>query len=156
VCSITLEEPSLDDTAIISLDLGYYIFYIQDISCRGALFRHPAVKSIEFTGKVAMKIKVERDKIIQAVKKLEGIELVLDDAGDAREALDLILGRSDLFASGHFRKLKDLKVTAIQEYKTSAVDYTIQFVLEFVFEDDVTADMKAAFIKDLQGYFNKL
>jgi hypothetical protein len=156
VCSIILKGYYLLGTVIISLDLGYYIFYIQDTPRRGALLRNYAVKSKECTGKVAMKIKVERDKIIQAVKKLEGIELVLDNSDDAREALDLILGRTDLFASGHFRKLKDLKVTAVQEYKTSAVDYTIQFVLEFLFEDDVTADMKAAFIKDLQAYFNKL
>jgi len=47
-------------------------------------------------------------------------------------------------------------VTTLQEYKTSAVDYTIQFVLEFIFADDVTLDRKAGFIKDLQGFFNKL
>jgi hypothetical protein len=150
-----LRGPYRIGTIIISLDLGYYIFYIQDTPQRGALLRHYTVKSKEYTGKVAMKIKVEKDKIIQAVKTLEGIELVLDDSDDAREALGLILGRTDLFESGNFRKLKDLKVTAVQEYKTSAVDYTIQFILEFIFDDDVTADMKAAFIKDLQGYFNK-
>ncbi len=103
-----------------------------------------------------MKIKVEKDKIVQAVKKMEGIELVLNDADDAREALDLILRRTDLFQSDHYQTLRDLTVTTLQEYKTSAVDYTIQFVLEFVFEDNVTLDQKAGFIKDLQSFFNKL
>jgi len=103
-----------------------------------------------------MKIKVERDKIIHAVKKVEGIELVLDDSDDAKEALDLVLRKSDLFDGGHYQKLKDIQVTQVQEYKTSAVDYTIQFVLEFVFEDDVAIEQKAAFIKDLQSYFSRL
>lgn len=102
-----------------------------------------------------MKIKVEKDKIVQAVKKMEGIELVLNDADDAREALDLILRRTELFEGDHYQKLKDLTVTALQEYKTSAVDYTIQFVLEFIFEDSATLYQKAGFIKDLQGFFNK-
>lgn len=103
-----------------------------------------------------MKIKVERDKIIQAVKKLEGIELVLDDSNDAKEALDLILRRAELFESDHYKKLKDLSVTTVQEYKTSAVDYKIQFVLEFLFDDAVTLDEKASFIKDLQSFFNRM
>jgi hypothetical protein len=105
---------------------------------------------------IAMKIKVERDKIVQAVKKMEGIELVINDADDAREALDLILRRTELLGGNHYQILKDLTVTTLQEYKTSAVDYTIQFVLEFIFADDVTLDRKAGFIKDLQGFFNKL
>ncbi|MBN2254306.1 MAG: hypothetical protein JW736_01220 [Deltaproteobacteria bacterium] len=102
-----------------------------------------------------MKIKVEKDKIIQAVKKTEGIELVLNDAADAKEALDFILRRTELFEGDHYQKLKDLTVTSVQEYKTSAVDYTVQFVLEFIFEDDATLDQKAGFIKDMQRFFNK-
>jgi hypothetical protein len=107
-------------------------------------------------GSVTMKIKVEREKIVQAVKKLEGIELVLDDSNDAKEAIELILRKTELFEGDHYQKLKDVAVTSIQEYKTSAVDYKMMFLLEFVFEDDVTLETKAGFIKDLQGFFNKL
>lgn len=107
-------------------------------------------------GSVKMKIKVEREKIVLAVKKLEGIELVLDDSNDAREAIELILRKTELFEGDHYQKLKDVTVTSIQEYKTSAVDYKLMFLLEFVFEDDVTLDTKAGFIKDLQGFFSKL
>ncbi len=39
-----------------------------------------------------MKIKVESEKIVKAVKKLDGIEIVLEDADDAKEAISLILG----------------------------------------------------------------
>ena len=102
-----------------------------------------------------MKIKVEREKIIHTVKKLEGIELVLEDSNDAKEAIELILRRTDLFNSDHYKKLKDVKVTSTQEYKTSAVDYKIMFLLDLIFEDDVTIDAKAIFIKDLQGLFGK-
>jgi hypothetical protein len=104
----------------------------------------------------AMKIKVERNKIVKAVKKTEGIELVLNDAADAREALDFILRRTELFEGDHYEKLKDLTVTAVQEYKTSAVDYTVQFVLKFIFEAGTALDEKAAFIKDLQRFFDKI
>lgn len=103
-----------------------------------------------------MKIKVEREKIIKAVKKLEGIELVLDDSSDAKEAIDLILRRTELFNSDHYQKLNDVKVTPIQEYKTSAVDYKILFLLDFVFEENASLDTKAGFIKDLQSFFSKL
>jgi hypothetical protein len=103
-----------------------------------------------------MKIKVEKEKIIEIVKKLEGVELVLETPGDAKEAIELILKRTDLFHSDHYKKLKDVKVTSTQEYKTSAVDYKIMFLLELIFGDDVTIDAKAVFIKDLQMLFNKV
>ena len=44
-----------------------------------------------------MKIKVESEKIIKAVKKLDGIEMVLENLNDAKEAIELILSRSGLF-----------------------------------------------------------
>ena len=38
-----------------------------------------------------MKIKIESEKIIKAVKKLDGIEIVLENLDDAKEAFNLIL-----------------------------------------------------------------
>jgi len=102
-----------------------------------------------------MKIKVERDKIINAVEKIEGVEIVLEDTSDAKEALDLILRKTELFKSDYYKKLKDIKVTSTQEYKTSAVDYNLIFMLEFLFEDDVSMDTKVALIKELQDFFGK-
>lgn len=102
-----------------------------------------------------MKIKVESEKIVKAVRKLDGIEMVLENAEDAKEALDLILRRTDLFKQDHRSKLKDVKVSAIREYKTSAVDYKILILLEFLFEDDTTLETKIAIIKELQEFFNK-
>ena len=103
-----------------------------------------------------MKIKMEGDRIIKAVKKLEGIEMVLENAGDAKEALDLILRKTELLNRSDFTVVKDLKVSSFQEYKTSAVDYKVVFLLEFVFEEGVSVDTKVQIIKDLQEFFSRL
>ncbi len=103
-----------------------------------------------------MKMKMEGEKIIKAVKKLDGIEMVLENAEDAKEALNLILRKEGLFKQSDSKKLKELKVFSFQEYKTSAVDYKMVFLVEFVFEEGVAADTKVEMIKDLQEFFNRL
>jgi hypothetical protein len=109
------------------------------------------------TGRSAtMKIKIESEKIIKAIRKLEGVEMVLENPADAKEALQLILRKTELFKQSETGRLKDVIVTSFQEYKTSAVDYKMVFLLEFLFEPDVLPEMKVSFIKDLQEFFNKL
>jgi hypothetical protein len=102
-----------------------------------------------------MKIKVERDKLVKALKEVEGIEVTLENAEDAKEALDLILKKSQLFKGAEGKQLKDIIVTASQEYKTSAVEYNIVFTLEFVFASGVFTDAKIALIKEVQAFFAK-
>jgi hypothetical protein len=103
-----------------------------------------------------MKIKVESEKIVKALKKLHGIEMVLETTDDAKEALDLILKKEDLFKEDPFSRLKDVSVSSIQEYKTSAVDYRMVFLLEFVFQENVSAPVRVTVIKELQDFFNKV
>lgn len=103
-----------------------------------------------------MKIKIESGKIIKAVKKLDGIEIVLENADDAKEAMDLILRKTDLFTSDEYQKLKDVKVTSYRQYETSAVDYKMIFLLEFIFEDDVSLDIETSVIKEVHQFFSKL
>jgi hypothetical protein len=103
-----------------------------------------------------MKIKVESEKIVKAVKKLEGVEMVLENAEDAKEALNLILRRTDIWKSGDLGSLKDVKVSSFQEYKTSAVDYTMLFLLDFSFVPEASAESRVAVIKALQEFFNKI
>ena len=103
-----------------------------------------------------MKIKVESEKIIQAVKKLDGIELVLANPDDAKEAINLILRKTDQFNRDESEKVKDVNVTSFQEYETSAVNYKMNFLLEFVFGENISLDIKASFIKELQEFFTKV
>ena len=103
-----------------------------------------------------MKIKVESEKIIKAVKRIDGIEIVLENPDDAKEAINLILRKTDLSNRDEFQKVRDIKVTSFQRYETSAVDYKMIFLLEFVFEEDISLDAKASLIKELQEFFNKV
>ena len=103
-----------------------------------------------------MKIKIEGEKIVKAVKNLDGIEIVLENPGDAKEAITLILRDTDRFKRDDFEKLRDVKVTSLQKYETSAVNYKLIFLLEFIFEEDVALDVKVALIKELQDFFDKV
>ena len=103
-----------------------------------------------------MKIKVESEKIVKALKKLDGIEIVVENADDAKEALNLILRKTGLFDREDYGKMKEVKVTSLQKYETSAVDYKMIFLLEFLFEEDVTPDAKVSLIKEFQEFFGKV
>jgi hypothetical protein len=102
-----------------------------------------------------MKIKVESEKIIKAVKKLDGVEVVLENAEDAREAIRLVLKKPE-FSREHHKKLKDVLVTSFQEYKTSAVDYRMVFLLDFLFTEDAALEERVSVIKEIQEYFSKV
>ena len=106
------------------------------------------------TGK--MKIKIESEKIIKAVKKLDGIEIVLENLDDAREAINLILLRAGLFEKHKDAEPKEVRVSSYQKYETTAVDYKMIFLLEFIFENDISLDTKVAVIKELQEFFSKV
>ena len=103
-----------------------------------------------------MKIKIESEKIIKAVKKMDGIEIVLENSDDAKDAIDLILRKTELFQGDDFKKLSDVKVVSFQQYETSSVDYKMIFLMEFIFEDNISLDKKVAVIKELQEFFHKI
>jgi len=103
-----------------------------------------------------MKIKVESEKIINAVKKLDGIEIVLENPNDAKEAIDLILRKTGLYEKDYYKNLKKVKVTSFREYETSAVDYKMIFLLEFIFENDMPLDTKVTIVKELNELFDKI
>ena len=103
-----------------------------------------------------MKIKVESENIIKAMKKVEGIEIVLENPDDAKEAINLILRKSELFNTDDYGKLKDIKVTSLQKYETSAVDYKMIFLLEFLFDENIELNTKVALIKEFQEFFSRV
>ncbi len=102
-----------------------------------------------------MKIVVAGEKIIKAVKKVEGIEIVLETPEDAKEAISLILRKPGSIQGDDQAGLTDIKVSSIRTYETSAVDFKMQFLLEFLFEDNVSSETKVAVIKSLQEFFDK-
>ncbi len=85
-----------------------------------------------------------------------GIEIVLENLDDAKEAIQIILSRSGMFEKNQAQKFKDVKVSAVQKYETSAVDYKMIFLLEFIFAPEVSLDDKVAIIKKLQDFFNNV
>lgn len=103
-----------------------------------------------------MKVKIEGEKIIKAVKKLDGIEIVLENNKDAKEAMDLILKKIELPETIDFKKLRDVSVSSFQEYNTSAVQYKMIFLLEFLFEDNLSSETRVALIKEIQNFFAKI
>jgi hypothetical protein len=103
-----------------------------------------------------MKIKVEGEKIIKAVKKLNSIEIVVENPDDAKEAIHLIFAKIGLFEKDKSAELKDFNVSAFQRYETSAVNYKMIFLLEFFFEESVSLEKKVALIKELQEFFDKV
>ena len=103
-----------------------------------------------------MKIRVESDKIVKAVKKLHGIELVLEDVVDALEGIHLILKRPESMEEGDFSGLKEIKVTSQRDYETSAVEYRMSFLLEFLFEEPVPLETRVSALKAFQDFLNRL
>jgi hypothetical protein len=103
-----------------------------------------------------MKIKVESEKITKAVKKLDGIEIVLENPDDAKEAINLILRKTSPSNRDEYERVRDVKVVSFQKYDTSAVNYKMIFLLEFYFDEDISSDAKVSFIKNLQELFNKV
>jgi hypothetical protein len=47
-------------------------------------------------------------------------------------------------------------VTSFQKYETTAVDYKMIFLLEFIFANEISLDTRVAVIKELQQFFSKI
>src|SRR5512139_431956 len=100
-----------------------------------------------------MRIKVRDEKIAKAIKKLEGIDIVLKGVEDAKKALRLILRRTEISKNPDYVGLKDIVVTQVLESRTSAVENLIFYEIEFVLNDDRYTDMEIGLIKELQAMF---
>ena len=103
-----------------------------------------------------MRIKVRDEKIAKAIKKLEGIDIILKGVEDAKKALRLILRRTEISKTPDYAGLKDITVTQVIESRTSAVENLISYEIEFVLSDEKYTDMEIGLIKELQALFEKL
>lgn len=103
-----------------------------------------------------MRIKVRDEKLIRAIKKLVGIDIIFKNVEDARKAMGLILHRTEIAKSKEYEGLKEIRMNQVVEHPTSAVESHIYYEIEFVLSDDRYLDMEIALIKELQGLFEKL
>ena len=103
-----------------------------------------------------MKIKVRDEKIIKAIKKLEGIDIILKTVDDAKKAMRLILRKTEISHIKDYEGLKDIAITQVIEHTTSAVEYQTYYEVEFILTDDRFIEMEISLIKELQSLFEKL
>jgi len=103
-----------------------------------------------------MKIKVRGEKITKAIKKLEGIDIILKTVEDAKMAMRLILRKTEVSRTKDYEGLKDIAITQVFEHATSAVEYHSFYEVEFILTDDRFMEMEIALIKELQTMFEKL
>ena len=102
-----------------------------------------------------MRIKVRDEKIAKAIKKLEGIDIVLRTVEDAKKAIRLILRKTEISKTPDYAGLKDIAVTQVIESRTSAVENLISYEVEFILADERYTDMEIALIKELQSMFER-
>ena len=103
-----------------------------------------------------MRIKVRDEKITKAIKKLEGIDIILKNVEDAKKAMRLILRKTELSGTKDFEGLKDIAITQVVEHATSAVEYQTYYEIEFIITDDSFIEMEVTLIRELQSMFEKL
>ncbi len=103
-----------------------------------------------------MKIRVRDEEITKAIKNLEGIDIVLKTAEDAKEAMRLILRKTETSRSKDYEGLKEIAIAKIVEHVTSAVEYQTYYEVEFILTDERFIDMEIALIRELQTLFDKL
>ena len=103
-----------------------------------------------------MRIKVKGEKIIKAIKKLEGVDIILKTVEDAKKAMRLVLRKTEISRTKDYEGLKDIAITQVVEHATSAVEYQTYYEVEFILTDDRFVEMEIALIKELQAMFEKL
>jgi hypothetical protein len=103
-----------------------------------------------------MKIRVRDEKIIKAIKRFEGIDIILKTVEDAKRAMRLILRKTEISRTKDFEGLKDIAIKQVVEHATSAVEYQTYYEVEFILTDDRFIEMEIALIKELQALFEKI
>jgi hypothetical protein len=100
-----------------------------------------------------MKIKVFEDQLAKAIKRLVGIDVIVDTVEEARRGLGLILEKTEASNRPDYRGLKEIRISQKVEHATTAVEHRVVYILEFVLEDDSHLPMEIALIQELQRIF---
>ncbi len=102
-----------------------------------------------------MKIKVYEDQMTKAIKRLVGIEVIIDTVEEARKGLSLILERTETSKREDYKGLKEIRITQKVEHPTTAVEHKLTYILEFILEDESYLPMEIALIQELQEIFRQ-
>ena len=122
----------------------------------GWMSRYDSGKAIvTFTASRGPFISVSK-KITKAIKKLEGIDIVIKTVEDAKKAMLLILRKTEISHTKDYEGLKDIAITQVVEHATSAVEYQTYYEVEFILTDDRFIEMEIALIRELQTMFEKI
>jgi len=92
---------------------------------------------------------------VRAVKKHEGIEIVVETEADALDGVHLILRKPEHFEGIDFSGLKEIRVTPHRAYETSSVEYHLNFLLDFVFSEEVPLDDRVPVIRAFQEFLER-
>jgi hypothetical protein len=103
-----------------------------------------------------MRIKVRDEKIKKAIKRLQGIDIILKNVEDAKKAMRLILNKTEISKTKDYEGLKEMIMTQVVEHPTSAVESHIYYEIEFVLNEERYTGMEIELIRELQGLFEKL
>ena len=102
-----------------------------------------------------MRIKIKDEKIVKAIKETAGIDIILKTSEDAKQAMSLLLRKTETSHTKDYEGLKDIVVIKSVEHVTSAVEYLTYYEVEFVLADERFLEMEIALIKEIQAIFDK-
>lgn len=102
-----------------------------------------------------MRIKVAEEHLVRALRELEGVDILIKSADEAKKALELIIRHTDASKRGDFQKIADFNITENLEYPTTSVEYKRFYEIEFVSEDDAAIDVEIELIRELQKLFRE-
>ena len=103
-----------------------------------------------------MKIKASQQELTRAIRKLIGIDIIIDTVDEAKKALNMILEKTETSKNPFFKTLlTDILITQKVEHATTAMEHQVVFVIEFVLGDENYLPLEIELIQELQKIFTK-
>ncbi len=99
-----------------------------------------------------MRIKVTEEHLARALRDLEGVDILIKSADEARKVLELIISHTDVSRRGDLQGAVDFNITESLEYPTTSVEYKRYYEIEFQ-SNDAATDVEIELIRELQRMF---
>jgi hypothetical protein len=100
-----------------------------------------------------MRIKVQEENLVKAMRDLENVEILIKDAAEAKKVLSLIIRHTEASKHEDFMRHLDFVITESLEYPTTAVEYRRYYEIEFTLDDEKFTDKELSLIRELQKLF---